>query len=117
MGDSTRFGVRHAWHRLPRRAIVLGLVALFLSGVLIGGYLVGSSSGTDLDDVENAASEAGRKAGFEKGSEEGYARGLEEARKRSYHAAYAAAYRKAYANEFELAGLDPPEQIPVPERQ
>jgi hypothetical protein len=47
------------------------------------------------------------------GERKGYAEGFEAARKRSYAPEYAAAYREAYAREFELAGLEPPEAIPV----
>ena len=54
-----------------------------------------------------------RRSGCDAGERKGYAEGFEEARKRRYAPEYAAAYREAYAREFELAGLEPPEAIPV----
>ena len=107
-----RSGAR-LWHRLPRRDVVGLLVAVLLVGSFAGGYAIGNDS-ADLRAVETTASEAGRAAGLRKGAKEGYTQGLGEARGRSYRPAYAAAYRDAYLREFELAGLDPPEQIPIP---
>ena len=100
--------------RLLWRTIAGALLALFLAGVGIGGYLIGSSD-IDVEAVTLAAAADGREAGLKKGMKEGYAAGFRSARKRTYAAAYSAAYSDAYAREFESAGLDPPERIRVPD--
>jgi cystathionine beta-lyase family protein involved in aluminum resistance len=102
--------------RLPWRVIVGALLALFLAGAAIGGYLIGSPPAVDVGAARLAAAAQGREQGAEKGAKEGYAQGYRSARKRPHDAAYSAAYREAYAAEFESAGLDPPERIRVPDR-
>jgi cystathionine beta-lyase family protein involved in aluminum resistance len=99
--------------RLPWRIIAAALLALFLVGAGIGGYLIGKSPDVDLDAVRSTAATEGREAGSVRGAKEGYTHGYEAARKRTYAAAYSAAYREAYAAEFESVGLDPPERIRV----
>jgi hypothetical protein len=116
MGDWLRSAGR-LWDRLPSRPVVVTCLALFLIAGFSTGYVLGRDSGTDLDGVGPSATADGREAGLEKGTQQGYKEGLKAARQRDYTAAYAAAYREAYAAEFESAGLDPPEQISIPERQ
>lgn len=99
--------------RLLRRVIVGTLLALFLAGAGIGGYLIGSSPDVDLEAVRFVATAQGREAGAEEGARKGYERGYRSARNRTYAADYTAAYREAYAKEFESAGLDPPDTIRV----
>ena len=92
-----------------------GLCALAFVGFI--GYQVGGPSSVDLDPVRAAAVEAGREEGAAQGAKEGYAEGLQAARKRTYFPAYAKAYREAFVEEFEAAGLDPPQVIKVPRSQ
>jgi hypothetical protein len=96
----------HAW-----RAVA---VSLLLAAVGFAGYMVGKP-GADLDAIRSAANAEGREAGAEAGAKKGYARGYRRARERTYVHAYSAAYREAYTSEFEVAGLDPPQRIQVPE--
>jgi hypothetical protein len=103
------------WQIFGWRIIVAALLAVFLAGGGIGGYLIGRSRDVDVDALRAAAAAEGRKEGAERGTKEGYAQGYRAAQKRTYASAYAAAYREAYAGEFESAGLDPPERIRVPD--
>lgn len=99
--------------RLPWRIIAVALLAIFLAGAGIGGYLIGNSSDVNLDAVRVAAAAEGREEGSAVGAKEGYAQGYKAAQRRTYASAYSAAYREAYAREFESVGLDPPERIRV----
>ena len=100
--------------RISRRSAAIALLAaVALAAVGIAGYQAGSPPSVDLGQVRTAAQAAGSEAGVTPGERKGYAEGFEEARKRSYAPQYAAAYREAYTREFELAGLEPPEAIPV----
>ena len=80
-----------------------------------GGYLIGRSSGVDLDEAASAGSRAGKAAAARDGREEGYAQGLRLGRKRGYEAAFPEAYQAAYARQFRAAEVDPPTRIAVPE--
>jgi hypothetical protein len=113
--DDMRTWVREH-DRLLRRTIVGALLALFLAGVGIGGYLSGSSD-IDVEAVALTAAAEGQEAGSKRGMTEGYAAGFRSARKRTYASTYSAAYRDAYAGEFESASLDPPERIRVPDQR
>jgi hypothetical protein len=93
------------------------LLAAFVVGAGLGGYLIGSSSNMDVDAARLAAAAKGREAGAELGARKGYAEGFRSARGRSYRSVYAASYRQAYAEEFKSAGLDPPRSIHVPARR
>ena len=80
-----------------------------------GGYLIGRSSGEDLDAAAAAGSRAGKAAAARDGRQEGYAQGLRLGRKRGYEAAFPEAYQAAYARQFRAAEVDPPTRIVVPE--
>jgi hypothetical protein len=111
---------RREWHRFrvrfPARE-VLAKVAIAVPLIVVGvvGFVAGSPSSVDLDDVKAAAVAEGREAGTTEGDQKGFDHGYEEARNQSYDSTYDAAYRSAYVREFEQAGLTPPEEIPVPE--
>lgn len=100
---------------IPRRVIVAACLVLFVIGAGVGGYLVGSSPDVDLDGARLDAAEHGRQAGARVGDRQGYERGFKSASERPYASVYATAYRRAYEREFEAAGLDPPQNIPVPD--
>jgi len=96
----------------------LGLAALALALVLLagaGGYLLGATSGEDLE----AARTAGERAGWSQGTAIGgdiYPAGLELGRKITYGRTYRSSYRTAYRQAFAGTGVDDPgpEQIEVP---
>jgi hypothetical protein len=100
--------------RISRQSAAIALpAALALVAIGLAGYQAGSPPSVDLGQVRAAAQAAGSQAGVTPGERKGYAEGFEAARKRSYAPQYAAAYREAYTREFELAGLEPPDAIPV----
>ena len=90
------------------RGLVTAIAVCAVLLVAGGGYLIGRSSGEDLD----AAREAGASAGEAAGAKEGAERGREEGVRAGFKRGYEAAYRTAY----EDAGLDAPEEIDVPAR-
>lgn len=97
-----------------RRVAGAVLVSLLLAAVGYAGYLIGRPD-VNPEALRSAATAEGREAGAKTGAKEGYAQGYRTARERAYVPAYSAAYREAYTREFELAGLDPPGRIQVPE--
>jgi hypothetical protein len=104
---------------MRRFLIVVGLVAVLI--VLgVGGYLVGHSTGEDLDAAREQGTERGQRAGTARGHEEGYARGFGEGRAQSYPEAFRAGYRTAYRDVVEAGGYslaaDEPQSIPNPGR-
>ena len=90
------------------------MVCVSLAAVGYAGYLLGKP-GLNPDALRAAAAAEGREEGAKTGAKEGYAEAYRSARERTYVPAYSVAYREAYKREFELAGLDPPPPIRVPE--
>ena len=103
--------------QVHRRTIVGALAVLVVATAGVGGYLIGHSSDTDLEQARLTAAAEGRMKGSGKGLDEGYAQGYRSARRTGYAAAYSRAFEKAYAAEFQSAGLDVPAKIPVSERR
>ena len=101
----------------PRRwikGLLLGVAVVLIALLAGGGYLLGKSSGEDLDAARSAGSAAGERAGSAQGAEQGFAEGQEQGRRVGYRTSYATAYRAAYRKAFEDAGQTPPTQITVP---
>ena len=98
-----------------RRAIVATAAVAIVAAAGVGGYLIGRSSGQDLEAVRAAGASAGKAAAARDGREEGYAQGLRLGRKRGYEAAFPEAYRAAYARQFRAVEVDAPTRIVVPE--
>lgn len=91
------------------------IAATALTGVLVGagGYLLGHSSGEDLD----RARDEGRAVGVARGIEDGFESGFKEGRQDGYRKAHQRAYIDAYNRELTAAGYDAeePKEIEVPE--
>jgi flagellar biosynthesis/type III secretory pathway protein FliH len=102
---------RQGW----RRGAAFGgvLVVLALAGAA-GGYLIGDSTGEDLDAARAEGAEEGERLGAAEGAEEGYSEGYREGRKEGYEEAYERSYEAAYRKAFEEAGLDAPKKVSVP---
>lgn len=86
-------------------ALALLLACLALG---FGGYLLGRSSGTDLDEARAQGAAAGRLRGAEAGNRRGFEIGFRRGHRSGYRDAYPGAYRGAYRQAFEEAGLEPP---------
>lgn len=88
------------------------ILAVILVGAVLaaaaGGYLLGHSSGEDL----NAARATGEAAGQTAGDQQGTKHGRQEGEQAGFKAGYEEAYRKA----FEDAGLGAPKDVEVPGR-
>jgi hypothetical protein len=97
-----------------RRVIGTLIVCVSLAAIGYAGYLLGRPE-LNPDALRSAAAAEGRQEGAKTGAKEGYAQGYRSARERTYVPAYSVAYREAYMREFELADLDPPQSIRVPE--
>ncbi len=98
------------------RIAVVGLVVAGVFGV--GGYLIGNSTGEDLDAARAQGQEAGEKAGAARGAAKGFATGFKKGRDKGFGRAYAPSYKKSYAQAFEDSGLEKPSknEIKVPKR-
>jgi hypothetical protein len=79
-----------------------------------GGYLLGKSSGEDLDAARAAGSASGQQNGATKGAAQGYTAGRVQGRRQAYRESYRTAYKTAYRQAFEDAGQTPPTDITVP---
>lgn len=88
------------------RATITGASVCAVVAAAAGGYLVGHSSGKDLDAARAKGQAAGRVAGVKHGTERGRSAGAQA----GFKSGYEAAYRKA----FEDAGLDAPKSVEVP---
>jgi hypothetical protein len=101
---------------ITRGRIGLAVLALaLLALVATGGYLLGSSSGEDLD----AARKAGERFGWSQGTAIGgevYPAGLELGRKITYGRTFRSSYRDAYSRAFVGTAVKgpEPEEIEVP---
>jgi flagellar biosynthesis/type III secretory pathway protein FliH len=98
------------------RIALLGFVVAVVSGV--GGYLIGNSTGEDLDAARAQGQEAGEKAGAARGAAKGFATGFKKGRDKGFGKAYAPSYKKSYAQAFEDSGLEKPSksEIKVPKK-
>jgi hypothetical protein len=98
----------------------IGIAALALALLMLaaaGGYLLGTSSGEDLD----AAREAGERSGWSQGTAIGgniYPAGLELGRKITYGRTFRSAYRDAYQRAFVGTEVKEPKpneiEVPAP---
>lgn len=104
--------------RNDRRSQILLSIAVLVAaiGLGIGAYFVGKSSGEDLDAAKAAGTAAGQESGAARGTRIGYAKGFKEGREKGFEQTYSDAYREAYAKAWNAAGLEPPDEIKVPER-
>jgi hypothetical protein len=79
-----------------------------LSGAIIlvaaSGYVLGKSSGEDLDAARLSGAKHGRAEGAARGAEQGFSSGYSAGRKRGYRQGYKSAYRKARNTPIEQGG-------------
>lgn len=103
-------------HPLNRRLVWWGCLALVGLSIGIAAYLVGKSTGPDVDAARVAGANAGRIKGAEIGTQMGYARGYRHARRLAFERVYPKAYKDAYRAAFDVAGLEIPAatEIEVP---
>jgi hypothetical protein len=99
---------------LVRSRAVIGIGALVAVLAIAGGaYVLGHSSGADVDAAKASGSAEGRAQGAAQGAQEGLSEGKRKGRKdalsSSFEESYVAAYKKAY----EDAGLDVPKEADV----
>ncbi|GIK77448.1 MAG: hypothetical protein BroJett022_11380 [Actinomycetes bacterium] len=99
--------------RIGLAALALVLLAL----AAVGGHLLGTASGEDLD----AARAAGEREGWKRGTAVGgevYPSGLEIGRRITYGRSFRSSYRDAYVSAFAGTGVTEPDaekvEIPVP---
>jgi hypothetical protein len=86
-------------------ACSLVLVVLALG---LGGYIVGSKSGEDLDAARAEGVAVGQLTGAKAGDRQGYRSGYELGERQGYGGGYREAFRTAYQAAFRDAGLDAP---------
>ncbi len=95
-----------------------GVAAIVLVSLVVGvgAFLIGRSTGDDLEKARLEGETAGRQAGAIEGAAEGYAAGFRKGRERGFRKAYVPAYRTYYKRALEQAGLDVPasKEIDVP---
>jgi hypothetical protein len=98
------------------RVALLGLALATIFGA--GGYLIGHSTGEDLNAARAQGQEAGEEAGATRGAAKGFATGFKKGRDKGFDRAYAPSYKKSYAQAFEDSGLEKPSksEIKVPKR-
>lgn len=78
------------------RAVALIATVLALgAAAAAGGYLLGVSTGADLNAARLEGAAAGKRAGTAAGAKIGYAEGLRKGRRQGYENTYADAYRDA----------------------
>ena len=75
--------------------VLAGLLVL-CGLVAVGGYLAGSSTGTDLEAAEIRGHKAGLRDAREAAVRRGYDHGLEAGKKQGYRATYRASYKAAH---------------------
>jgi hypothetical protein len=94
----------------------LGLIAVLVL-LAASGYLLGHSTGEDLDAARVQGAAQGQSEGAAQGAKEGFAAGRKEGRKAAYAETYPRSYREAYRGAYEDAGLDPPNEVTVASAQ
>jgi hypothetical protein len=98
-----------------RRKVFAGLsLILLLAALGAGGYLLGHSTGEDLDTARAEGTTQGQREGAAQGAEEGFAEGRTQGRKKAYSKSYKRSYQTAYRDAYADAGLNPPDAIEVP---
>jgi hypothetical protein len=90
------------------------VVCVSLAAIGYAGYVLGRPE-LNPETLRSAAAAEGRQEGAKTGAKEGFAQGFRSARQQTYVPAYSVAYREAYKREFDLAELDPPQSIRIPE--
>jgi hypothetical protein len=90
------------------KAIFFACLALACLAVVAGGYLLGRSSGADIDAAQAAGADAGRVKGAERGAGKGYASGYRRGHRLGFQQIYPRAYKLAYRDAFDGAGLQLP---------
>jgi hypothetical protein len=102
---------------VSRRQFLVGLGLLVVVVALgVGGYLFGRSTGEDLDAARAHGTALGQTEGSAKGASEGFTAGRKEGRNAAYAKSYDRSYRDGYQQAYEDAGLNPPDEITVPDR-
>ena len=100
---------------LTRHQLLIGIGCVAIVALFgLGGYLLGHSTGEDLDAARAEGTEQGQREGAAQGAEEGFTQGRKEGRKEAFTKSYEESYRKAYRGAYDDAGLDPPEDVDVP---
>jgi hypothetical protein len=98
-----------------RRNALLGIAFACLIAIAgVGGYLIGQSTGEDLDTARAEGTTKGQREGAIQGAKQGFAEGRREGRDKAYSKSYEENYRKAYREAYEDAGLDPPNAVEIP---
>ena len=98
-----------------RRKVFAGLsLILLLAALGAGGYLLGLSTGEDLDAARSGGTAQGQREGAAQGAEEGFAEGRAQGREQAFSKSYKGSYQTAYRKAYEHAGLNPPDTIEVP---
>lgn len=92
-----------------RALLVAGAVLVLGAGLGVGGYLIGSRGGVDLDEARAEGVAEGAPLGAAQGDRRGYRDGYELGRRASYAGAYRESYRAAYQAAFREVGLEAPD--------
>ncbi len=98
------------------RWLICAAVVAVAIAVGAGSYLIGRSTGEDLDAAKAAGAATGKRAGTAKGTQQGYADGFKNSRQKGYDETYPVAYVNAYQQAFKDADLAPPKNVSVPEK-
>ena len=96
------------------RGLAIGLAVLIVLLLAGSAYLLGKSSGEDLDAARARGSAEGQRDGSVKGAAQGYRAGQLLGHRQGYRASYGTAYKAAYRKAFDDAGQTPPGEITVP---
>ena len=81
---------------------------LVIAALALGGYIVGSNTGEDLDAARAEGVAVGQLTGAKAGDRRGYVSGYELGKRQGYGGAYREAFRTAYQAAFREAGLEAP---------
>ena len=105
---SREAGLRRRTYK--RRAFAIA-TAVALIAIAACGYLLGISTGVDVDAAYDRGVAEGARSGEAAGTRTGYDNAFRAARKSAYEAAYSASFTEAYRAQFD--GLPEPGRIPV----
>jgi hypothetical protein len=89
-----------------KSSLSIVVAVVLIAGLAAGGYLLGKSSGEDID--------AAREHGMAIGKAAGSALGATQGRQAGTRAGFARGYTDAYREAYQAAGVDAPEKIEVP---
>ncbi len=101
-----------------RRWVVVGAVVLVATLCGVGGFLVGASTGADIERARAVGTAIGKEVGAARGEDEGYKNGFRRGKRQGFDATFERAFRKGYIRAYSDVGLEAPrpDEIKVADR-